>query len=159
MPNFSLLMPLCYTWIPFPSYYVYKIVILSSRRALQISGTLVASLEKSIFLRRLQVPFNALYSLAVSLWPISSSSIIMSCSRLNHFHRESYCGSSAQVLFSLILVKNGDIWSKVGSRSSLYSFMHNNFLFLWKCNSGGAGCKVEVVYFMPARVCFNEFVV
>jgi len=41
--------------------------MLSSRRALQISGTLVASLEKSTFLRRLQVPFNTLYSLAVSL--------------------------------------------------------------------------------------------
>ena len=41
--------------------------MLSSRRALQISGTLVAGLEKSIFLRRLQAPFNTLYSLAVSL--------------------------------------------------------------------------------------------
>jgi len=41
--------------------------MLSSRRALQISGTLVASLEKSTFLRHLQVPFKILYSLAVSL--------------------------------------------------------------------------------------------
>jgi len=41
--------------------------MLSSRRALQISGTLVAGFEKSIFLRRLQVPFNILYSLAISL--------------------------------------------------------------------------------------------
>jgi len=53
--------------ISFQSYYVYRIVILSSRRALQISGTLVASLEKSTFLRHLQVPFNTLYSLAISL--------------------------------------------------------------------------------------------
>jgi len=41
--------------------------MLSSRRALQISGTIVASLEKSIFLRYLQAPFHTLYSLAVSL--------------------------------------------------------------------------------------------
>ena len=41
--------------------------MLSSRRALQISGTLVASLEKSIFLKRLQVPFKILYSLAINL--------------------------------------------------------------------------------------------
>ena len=73
--------------------------MLSSRRALQISGTLVAGLEKSTFLRHLQVSFNTLYSLAISLWPISSSSMIITCSWLNHFHRESYCGSLAQVLF------------------------------------------------------------
>ena len=136
-PNFSLLMPLCYTWIPFQLYYVYGIVMLSSKRALQISGTLVAGFEKSTFLRRLQVPFSTLHSLAVSLWPISSSSMIISCNLLNYFHRESYCESSAQVLFSLILVKNGDIRSRVGSRSSLYSFMCNIFLFLQKCSSGG----------------------
>ena len=53
--------------ILFHLYYVYGIVILSSRRALQISGTLVAGLEKSTFLRRLQAPFNILHSLAVSL--------------------------------------------------------------------------------------------
>jgi len=41
--------------------------MLSSRRALQISGTLVAGLEKPTFLRYLQVPFNILYSLAISL--------------------------------------------------------------------------------------------
>jgi len=41
--------------------------MLSSRRALQISGTLVAGLEKSTFLRHLQAPFNILHSLAVSL--------------------------------------------------------------------------------------------
>jgi len=41
--------------------------MLSFRRALQISGTLVAGLEKSTFLRRLQAPFNILHSLAVSL--------------------------------------------------------------------------------------------
>jgi len=41
--------------------------MLSSRRALQISGTIVASLEKSIFLRYLQAPFNTLYSLVISL--------------------------------------------------------------------------------------------
>jgi len=41
--------------------------MLSSRIALQISGTLVAGLEKSTFLRRLQVPFNILHSLAISL--------------------------------------------------------------------------------------------
>ena len=41
--------------------------MLSSRRALQISGTLVAGLEKSTFLRRLQAPFKILHSLAVSL--------------------------------------------------------------------------------------------
>jgi len=40
--------------------------MLSSRRALQISGTLVASFEKSTFLRYLQAPFNILHSLAVS---------------------------------------------------------------------------------------------
>ena len=45
----------------------YGIVMLSSRRALQISGTLAAGLEKSTFLRCLQAPFNILYSLAVSL--------------------------------------------------------------------------------------------
>ena len=53
--------------IPFQLYCVYGIVMLSSRRALQISSTLVAGLEKSIFLRYLQAPFNTLYSLAVSL--------------------------------------------------------------------------------------------
>jgi len=41
--------------------------MLSSRRALQISGTLVAGLEKSTFLRCLQAPFKILHSLAVSL--------------------------------------------------------------------------------------------
>ena len=41
--------------------------MLSSRRALQISGTLVAGLEKSTFLRHLQASFNILFSLAVSL--------------------------------------------------------------------------------------------
>jgi len=41
--------------------------MLSSRRALQISGTLVAGFEKSTFLRRLQAPFNILHSLAISL--------------------------------------------------------------------------------------------
>ena len=107
-------------------------MILSSRRALQISGTLVAGLEKSTSLRCLQVPFSILHSLAVSLWPILSSSMIISCSLLNHFHSESYCGSSAQVLFSLILVKNGNMQSKMGSKSSLYSFMHNNFLVFCK---------------------------
>ena len=100
--------------IPFQSYYVYGIVILSSIRALKISGTLVAGLEKSISLRYLQVPFSILHFLAVSLWPILSSSIIISCSQLNHFYSESYCGSSAQVLFSLILVKNSNMQSKVG---------------------------------------------
>jgi len=127
--------------IPFQSYYVYGIVILSSRRALQISGTLVAGLKKSTFFRHLQVPFSILYSLAVSLWPILSSSIITSYSWLNHFHSESYCGSLAQVLFLLILVKNSNIQSKVGSRSSLYSFMHSNFLVLQKCNSGRQNAK------------------
>ena len=141
MSNFSLLMLLCYTWILFQSYYVYRIVMLSSRRALQISDTLVAGLEKSTFLRHLQVPLNTFYSLAISLWPISSSSIIISYSRLNHFHRESYCGSSAQVLFLLILVENGNIQSKIGSRSSLYFFMHNNFLFLQKYSSRGQNTK------------------
>jgi len=53
--------------ILFQSYYVYGIVMLSSRRALQISGTLVAGLEKSTFLRGLQASFSTLYSLAVSL--------------------------------------------------------------------------------------------
>jgi len=128
-------------WIPFQSYYVYGIVILSSRRALQISNTLVAGLEKSMSLKYLQVPFSILYSLAISLWPILSSSIITSCSWLNHFHSESYYASSAQVLFLLILVKNSNIWSKVGSRSSLYSFMYNNFLVLQKYNSGGQNAK------------------
>jgi len=123
--------------IPFQLYCVYGIVMLSSRRALQISSTLVAGLEKSIFLRYLQAPFNTLYSLAVSLWPISSSSMIISCSQLNHFHRESYCGSSAQVLFSLIFVKKGDMQSKVGSRSSLYSLMCNNFFFCKNVVLGG----------------------
>jgi len=65
----------------------------------------------------------------------------MSYSQLNHFHRELYYGSLAQVLFSLILVKNSDIRSKVGSRSSLYSFICNNFLFLQKCSSGGQNEK------------------
>ena len=41
--------------------------MLSSKRALQISGTLLADLEKSTFLKRLQAPFNILHSLAVSL--------------------------------------------------------------------------------------------
>jgi len=41
--------------------------MLSSRRALQISSTLVAGLEKSTFLGYLQTPFNTLHSLAVSL--------------------------------------------------------------------------------------------
>jgi len=118
--------------------------MLSSRRALQISGTLVAGLEKSIFLRCLQAPFNILYSLAVSLCLMSSNSIITSCKRLNHFYNESYCGSSAQVLFSLILVKNGDIQSRVGSRSSLYSLMHSNFLVLRKCSSGGQVVKMTL---------------
>ena len=45
----------------------YEIVMLSSRRALQISGTLAAGLEKSTFLRYLQASFNILHSLAVSL--------------------------------------------------------------------------------------------
>ena len=139
MPKFSLLMPLCYT--EYHSNYVYGIVILSSRRALQISSTLVAGLERSTSFRCLQAPFSILHSLAVSLWPILSSSIITSCSWLNHFHSESYYGSSAQVLFSFILVKNGNIQSKMGSRSSLYSFMRNNFLVLWKCNSGGQDAK------------------
>ena len=66
MPNFSLLMPLCYTKYH-SNHIIYGIVMLSSRRALQISGTLVAVLEKSTFLRCLQVSFNTLYSLAVSL--------------------------------------------------------------------------------------------
>jgi len=83
--------------------------MLSSRRALQIFGTLVASFEKFTFLRRLQVPFNILHSLAISLWPILSSSMIISYSRLNYFHRESYYGPLAQVLFSLIFVKKGDM--------------------------------------------------
>jgi len=122
--------------IPFQSYYVYRIVMLSSRRALQISSTLVAGFEKFTFLRCLQVLFNILYSLAISLWPISSSSIITSCSWLNYFHRESYCRSSAQVLFSLILVKNSNIWFKMGSGSSLYFFMHNSFFVFQKCSSG-----------------------
>ena len=39
----------------------------SSKRTLQISGTLVASFEKSIFLRYLQMPFNILHFLAKSL--------------------------------------------------------------------------------------------
>ena len=133
-------------------------MILSSRRALQISGILVAGLEKSTSFRHLQVSFSILYSLAVSLWPILSSSMITFCSWLNYLHSELYYGSSAQVLFSLILVKNGDIQSKVGSRSSLYSFMHNNFLVLQKCNSGGAGYKVEIIYFVPARICVTNFI-
>jgi len=70
-----------------------------------------------------------------SLWQI------ISCSWLNHFHRESYCGSSAQVFFSLIFVKKGDMWSKIGSRSSLYSLMHSSFLFLQKCSSWGQNEK------------------
>ena len=41
--------------------------MLSSRRALQISGTLVADFEKSTFLRHLQVSYNIFYSLAISL--------------------------------------------------------------------------------------------
>jgi len=127
--------------IPFQLYYVYGIVILSSRRALQISGTLMASLEKSISFRYLQVPFSILYSLAVSLWPILSSSIITSCSQLNHFHSKLYCGSLAQVLFLLILVKNSNIQSKMGFMSSLYSFIHSNFLVLQKCNSGEQDAK------------------
>jgi len=67
MPNFSLLIPLCYTKYHSNHIMFYRIVILSSRRALQISGTLVADLEKSIFLRCLQAPFNTLHSLAISL--------------------------------------------------------------------------------------------
>ena len=115
--------------------------MLSSKRALQISSTLVASFEKFTFLRCLQASFNILHSLAVSLWPILSSSMIISCSQLNHFHRESYCGSLAQVLFLLIFVKKGDMRSKVGSKSSLYSLIHNNFLFLRKYSSWGQDAK------------------
>ena len=55
--NFSLLMPLCYTEYH-SNHIIYGIVMLSSRRALQISGTLVAVLEKFTFLKCLQVPFN-----------------------------------------------------------------------------------------------------
>ena len=55
--NFSLLMPLCYTEYH-SNHIIYGIVMLSSRRALQISGTLVAVLEKFTFLKCLQVPSN-----------------------------------------------------------------------------------------------------
>ena len=144
MPKFSLLMPFMLHWVPFQSYCIYGIVMLSSKRALQTSGTLLAGFEKSVFLRCLQVPFNILHSLAESLWPVSSSSMITSCSWLNHFHSKSYCGFSAQVLFSLILVKNGEMWSRVGSRSSLYSLICNNFLVLWKWISGGQDMKMTL---------------
>ena len=51
----------------------------------------------------------------------------MFCSQLNHFHRESYYGSLAQVLFSLILVKNGNIWSKVDITNYIQSYLHQFF--------------------------------
>ena len=144
MPKFSLLMPFMLHWVPFHSYCIYGIVMLSSKRALQISGTLLAGFEKSIFLRHLQASFSILHSLAESLWPMLSGSMITSCSQLNHFHSESYCGFSAQILFSLILVKNSEMRSRVGSRSSLYSLMHNNFLVLQKWISGGQDVKITL---------------
>ena len=60
-------MPFMLHQVSFQLYCVYGIVMLSSKRALQISGTLLAGFEKSTFLRCLQAPFNILHSLAESL--------------------------------------------------------------------------------------------
>jgi len=82
--------------VPSQSYYVYGNVMLSSRRASQISGTLLAGLEKSTFLR---------YSLLFKLWVCNQlllAFIITSYSLLNHFYRESYCKSVEYVLCRLL---------------------------------------------------------
>jgi len=67
---------------------------------------------------------------------MSKNSIEFSLS--NSKQRDSWLNSGHRTLDA---DKNGDIQSKVGSRSSLYSFMHNNFLFLQKCSSEGQDAK------------------
>ena len=42
------------------------------------------------------------------------------------------------------LSKKDDIQSKVGSRNSLYSFMHNSFFFLQKCSFGEQNAKQKL---------------
>ena len=75
---------------------------------------------------------------------LKRASMITFCSWLNHFHSKSYYEFSAQVLLSLILVKNSEMHSRIGSRSSLYSLMHNNFLVLRKWISGGQDIKMTL---------------
>ena len=115
--------------------------MLSSRRALQISGTLVAGFEKSTFLRCLQVPFNILHSFSCKLVTNLIQLYDYILQLIEPFPQRVILWILSPGLVSLIFVKKGDMQSKVGSRSSLYSLMHNNFLFLQKCSSGGQNEK------------------